>query len=243
MEILRTNNYDMFKFKKENREINYNKVNNLKRKLIDDGRQIMPIICNKNMEIIDGQHRFEALKELGWDVMYYIDEGVTSYDLISINNTQTNWSLNDYIHYWATLGNETFINIEKYVKIYESLFPLKVILAAFYKRYVKERIIKAGSLSLSETEYREGEKCLEFLKQLKENIRYKVNNQFIFYFLVIKTYYLDGIDKDKLFNNVVSRYGTENYGNSEQCAIVLEHFYNYKSKNYRYISNEILPRR
>ena len=80
MEILRTNNYDMFKFKKENREINYNKVNNLKRKLIDDGRQIMPIICNKNMEIIDGQHRFEALKELAWDVMYYIDEGVTSYD-------------------------------------------------------------------------------------------------------------------------------------------------------------------
>ena len=53
MEIKITNNYDMFKFKIENREINYNKVRSLKSKLLEDGRQIVPIICNKEMEIID----------------------------------------------------------------------------------------------------------------------------------------------------------------------------------------------
>ena len=95
MEILRTRNYDQFNFKKENREINYNKVLSLKSKLLEDGRQIMPIICNTKKEIIDGQHRFEALKELNWDVMYYIDESVTSKDLISINNTQKNWGMAD----------------------------------------------------------------------------------------------------------------------------------------------------
>ena len=53
MEIKRTKNYDMFKFKKENREINYNKVLSLKSKLLENGRQIIPIICNNEMEIID----------------------------------------------------------------------------------------------------------------------------------------------------------------------------------------------
>ena len=53
MEIKRTNNYEIFKFKKENREVNYNKVLRLKSKLLDDGRQIIPIICNNQMEIID----------------------------------------------------------------------------------------------------------------------------------------------------------------------------------------------
>lgn len=53
MEIKLTKNYDMFKFKKENREVGYNKVMNLKAKLLEDGRQILPIICNSNMEIID----------------------------------------------------------------------------------------------------------------------------------------------------------------------------------------------
>ena len=53
MEIKITKNYEMFKFKKENREINYNKVLSLKAKLLEDHRQIMPIICNKDMEIMD----------------------------------------------------------------------------------------------------------------------------------------------------------------------------------------------
>lgn len=53
MEIKRTKKYDMFKFKKENREINYNKVLSLKSKLLENGRQIIPIICNNEMEIID----------------------------------------------------------------------------------------------------------------------------------------------------------------------------------------------
>ena len=53
MEIKITKNYEMFKFRSENRELYYHKVANLKARLLEDGRQIVPIICNKNMEIID----------------------------------------------------------------------------------------------------------------------------------------------------------------------------------------------
>lgn len=53
MEIKMTNNYEMFKFRSENRELNYNKVASLKARILDDGKQIVPVICNTDMEIID----------------------------------------------------------------------------------------------------------------------------------------------------------------------------------------------
>jgi hypothetical protein len=243
MEILRTKNYEMFTFKKENRELNYNKVASLKSKLLDDGRQIMPIICNKEMEIIDGQHRFQALKVLDWDVMYYVDDQVSIKDLISINNTQKSWGMTDFVHYYASLGNESYVGLEKIWKKYEDI-PLKAVLAAVSGgRYIKERYIKSGDTEFTSVGFKEGEEALEFLKNIKDSIKVKITGQSIFFYLMIKTYYLNDIDRDRLFHAVVSRYGTENYGNSEQCAIALEHWYNFKTRTYRYISNEILPKR
>lgn len=189
MEILKTENYELFSFRKENREVNYNKVASLKSKLIDDKRQIIPIICNSNMEIIDGQHRFQALKELGWPIMYYIDDAITGADLITINNTQKNWGMLDYIHYYASLDNKTFIALEKVVKAYED-FPLKVILSAIGKKYIKERRIKAGDIEFTEKDIEEGLICLQYMKNIRDNIKVKIINPAIFFFLTTKIYYL-----------------------------------------------------
>lgn len=242
MEIKRTKNYEIFKFKKENREINYNKVLSLKNKLIENGRQIVPIICNKELEVIDGQHRLEALKELDWDVMYYIDEAVTTNDLISINNTQKNWGMMDYMHFYASSGNETYKKLEYLCKEYDEL-PLKAILAAVGAKYIKERRVKNGELNFTEEEFAEGEKCLEFLRKISKDIKIRINNQSIFFFLVVKTYYLKDIDRERLYESIIKNYGTENYGTAIQCSMVLEHWYNHRLRTYRYISNEILPKR
>lgn len=242
MEIKKTRMYDIFRFKKENREINYNKVASLKSKLIENGRQIVPIICNREMEVIDGQHRLEALKELGWEVTYYVDESVTVNDLISINNTQKNWGLMDYIHFYASSGNDTYIELERICRENEDL-PLKVVLAAIQEKYVHERDIKAGKLSFSEEEIAKGKECLEYIKGMRREIRIKITQPANFFFLIVKTYYLIDIDRERLYKMIVERYGTENYGNAEQCARVIENWYNHKLRSYRYISNEILPKR
>lgn len=242
MEIKKTEKYELFKFKDENREINFNKVASLKSRLINDGRQIIPIIVNSNMEIIDGQHRFKALKELGWSVMYYVDDTVSSKDLISINNSQRNWGLNDFIHYHASLGTRTFVRLEEICKKYE--FPLKAILSALYGgRYIKEHRIKDGVLELSDEEFEEGIKTLEYLKNIQDNIKIKIISPAILFFLITKIYYLEDIDRERLSNGVIKNYGTDNYGNAEQCASVLEKWYNKNFRTYRYISNEIMPKR
>lgn len=242
MEIKRTQYYDIFKFKSENREVNYNKVSNLKSKMIEDGRQIVPIICNRDMEIIDGQHRFEALKELNWEVMYYVDEAITVKDLISINNTQKNWGMMDYIHYHATSGDETYIKLEKLCKKYDQ-FPLKAILTAISEKYIKMNEVKAGKIFFTDEDFEKGEECLTFLNDIRKNIKIRISNQAIFYFLIVKAYYLTDIERERLYNSIVTKYGTENYGTSMQFAMCLEHWYNFKCRTYRYLANELLPRR
>lgn len=174
--------------------------------------------------------------------MYYVDEGVTSKDLISINNTQKNWGMLDYIHYYASLGDQTYIMLEKLCKKYDDI-PLRVVLVAISEAFVKETYLKNGNLKFTEKEILKGDMALDFITNIKKEIKVPITDPRIFFFLVIKTYYLQGIDRDKLFNCIVSKYGTENYGNSDQCALAIEHWYNYKSRTYRYISNEILPRR
>lgn len=64
-EIKRTNNYDMFKRLEGNRFVDPKKVNKLKKSINEVGYISNPIIVNEKMEVIDGQHRLEALKELG----------------------------------------------------------------------------------------------------------------------------------------------------------------------------------
>lgn len=174
--------------------------------------------------------------------MYYVDDFITAKELISINNTQKNWGMMDYIHYYASIGNETYIKLEQLCKKYDAI-PLKAITAAINKTLINERIIKSGDIEIEDKDFEEGDKCLEYLNNIRKNIKVHITTPASFFLLLAKTYYLEGIDRIKLYHAVITKYGTENYGSSLQCAMAIEHWYNFKSRTYRYISNEILPRR
>jgi ParB-like chromosome segregation protein Spo0J len=62
--IFETRDYGMFKRLKGNRDITTNRVAIIKASIENIGYISNPIICNENMEIIDGQGRYEACKEL-----------------------------------------------------------------------------------------------------------------------------------------------------------------------------------
>lgn len=174
--------------------------------------------------------------------MYYIDEGITTLDLININNTQKNWGLLDYIHYHASAGNDTYIKLERICNKYNDI-PLKAIILAISKKTIKEHMLKNGNLNFTDEDFVIGEETLDYITDIKNSINAKITSVGTFLSLLIKTYYLEGIDRDRLKESMIARYGTENYGNALQCAMVIEHWYNHKLRTYRYISNEIMPRR
>ena len=100
-----TKDYDLFKFLDTNRKPNQRMIEKLTNSIKENGIQI-PIIVSPEKYIVDGQHRFWALRSLKYSVPYIIsktwkDDNHT----IEINNTSKKWTALDYANYAAKSGN------------------------------------------------------------------------------------------------------------------------------------------
>jgi len=102
-----TRDYDKFKLLEENRTVSKSHVNKLKI-AIGDNPNIMraqPILVNEDMEVIDGQHRLQACRELDIPVYYNIVEHLTVKEARNINVVHRTWSSMDYAESYAKAGN------------------------------------------------------------------------------------------------------------------------------------------
>lgn len=115
--IQKTKNYEMFVFRDDNREdINQAHV----RALVESIRslnllELTPILVNEKMEVINGQHRLLAAKELGVDIYYHVQEGLGADELL-VMNTNLNWRANDFLNFWCKKGNQDYIKLRDFVK-------------------------------------------------------------------------------------------------------------------------------
>ena len=110
--VFKTNAYSKFNLYKFNRPINESLV----QRLMDSIDKIgyisgKSIIVDKDMNIIDGQHRFEACKRKMLPILYTIIKGDPQKVIIELNTQQVNWKMNDYLNSWANNG----------VKVYQDL--------------------------------------------------------------------------------------------------------------------------
>ena len=111
MKILTEHNYKKFTLLDGNRLVKASHV----RKIISSmtERYIQnPIITNERLEIIDGQHRFLAMKELGKPIPYIKTPGLDIDDVIRLNTNAINWGLNDYLDSFVDRGYEHYITFK-----------------------------------------------------------------------------------------------------------------------------------
>lgn len=106
--VYRTYDYNAFKKLQGNRDIMEKRKNLLVRSINERGWIRNPIVVNENWEVIDGQGRLEALRELGLPVEYVVARGATISDCIALNVKQSNWTNTDYVKSYATTGNEDY---------------------------------------------------------------------------------------------------------------------------------------
>lgn len=117
--MAKTSNYDQFQILESNRKINGGLVARLKDSIHKIGYiESKPILVTKNMEIIDGQHRFYACKELKLPVVFSINNSESDINEIvtGLNSTQLIWRLSDYIEHYAKLGvkyHKTVLDFEQ----------------------------------------------------------------------------------------------------------------------------------
>lgn len=105
--ILSTEDYSIFKTIKGNRVLSPAHVRNLKEAIDknNESRKLAPILVNEKYEIIDGQHRLEAIKQLGLSVYYIMHKGLTLKTVQQLHSTAKQWQPMDYAQAFAKLGN------------------------------------------------------------------------------------------------------------------------------------------
>lgn len=111
-----TTNYDQFKSITANREVNNSHVNRLVKAIAKKNLlHLNPILCNENLEVIDGQHRLEAAKILQLPIWYNMDSNVSEDDIASINSNSKNWSQIDYINYYTIKKKPGFDKLSSFL--------------------------------------------------------------------------------------------------------------------------------
>lgn len=110
VKIFISSDYDKFKLSKFNREPKHFKKL-MKSIQENDYSMYQPILVNHDMEIVDGQGRFLACKELGLPIHFIVSEEIKIYAASEINQASTNWNSNDYVHHYVKRGKESYIRL------------------------------------------------------------------------------------------------------------------------------------
>lgn len=153
--VYRTQDYDKFKMLEGNRHVDTAHVNELKRSIEDRGNltQYFPVVVNDNLEVIDGQHRLAALKELDLPVYYEVKEGMIISDVIALNSGSKNWNWKDFMMSYADRNNANYINFKKLAD--EFGFGFSILLSYVKNERTGGRNIEfiQGDLQLDSEEY------------------------------------------------------------------------------------------
>lgn len=107
--IKKTKDYSIFKLMGANRELNHDHLRKLTASIARKNLLAQnPIIVNKKMEVIDGQHRLEVAKNNKWDIYYIVADDANMEDVASLNSTVKTWALKDYVVSFAKQGKSDY---------------------------------------------------------------------------------------------------------------------------------------
>lgn len=235
-----TNAYSSFKKINGNRDINLNNVKNIIDNIKKNGLKPTIIIVNEKMEIIDGQHRIEALKQLNLPVMYQIHKGLTLEDCIALNTSGKKWTLADYVISYATNGNQEYQELCRLGCKYGKEFTMNNIVSIVNSKSMSNSgdAIKKGRLVLK---YKgaDAEKKLETISTYMEFFTHVVGRKEILINLLSKLIAFDAIDQARL-EEQIKKYAhiVTTAVNHDEVLNKLEELYNYK----RTVKNRFVSR-
>ena len=113
MQVKETKNYSEFKDITGNRTINPLHLSRLIESMKEE-YLLSPIIVNENGQVIDGQHRLRAAKELNIPVRYIVQEGYSLSQIQRYNQNSKDWRMIDFIKGYAQLNNKEYIYLLKF---------------------------------------------------------------------------------------------------------------------------------
>jgi len=121
VEIKKTKDFAIFKEVASNREVDQKHVNKLIHAIeAKNLLSVNPILVNKDMFVIDGQHRLSAAKYLNTEI-YYIIASVDRKDISRLNSYQKNWTAMDYINFYTIEKVNQFMQLSHLINKYPDM--------------------------------------------------------------------------------------------------------------------------
>lgn len=118
-----TTNYSIFTQKQINRDLSKAYIKKMKDSIEKFG-QLEPIKVSRDYSIIDGQHRFAAIKELGIPVNYVITEDMDFRTLAELNSISKKWTNEDFLKAYLNSGQESYVRLNQF-RVENPDFPLQ----------------------------------------------------------------------------------------------------------------------
>lgn len=238
--IFRTDDYDKFKMLYGNRDVSESKKIKLLRSIKENGYILNPIEVNKDFEIIDGQGRYLALKELNVPVDYFVNENAGIKECMILNINVKNWTIADFIKSYAEQGNINYIRLRNYEKLC-SMTKLYLFVNSLYggSDYNYEKI-RNGKVEVSEETFEKSIETLQFLKELELSFKNIEGRTIEFRKAVAFAFSCAGVDKFRLKENLIKYSGYANpIANLESALKELSKIYNRrKRQDFRYFDSE-----
>ena len=204
VKIESTVDYGKFNRLKGNRRISNKRVAIIKNSIESIGYISNPIIVNEKLEVIDGQGRLEALKELGMPVEYRIIPSIGIRECRAMNLKPTSWTVVDFVKSYAEYGNENYVRLlelnEKYGISCTTLHTICSYLTKSGRASQEE--LRNGIFVMSEERKEEVSKICERLKELESAQKEIGGSKELFHSCVAWCMMRDGVNIDRLIVSI-----------------------------------------
>lgn len=119
--IYESMDYNKFKVLTGNRSVEKARTNRIEKSYKNVGLRNVPIIVNKNFEVVDGQGRLAVCKEKGLPVRYIFDNDAGVEECLALNMASSRWRQRDMIKSGADLGNADYVMLDKLLQEFNHL--------------------------------------------------------------------------------------------------------------------------
>lgn len=202
-----TFSYSMFRFIDGNRTVDHSEK--IEKVIKEAGLLVIPILVNERFEIVDGQNRFTACRNLGLPIYYIVQPGIGVDEIATLNSASKNWTGLNHIHYYAHSEKKIsdYVYFENLMKAYPWATQ-RVLAYAVHGLsgfgFVSK--VKTGDLKCSIEQYENAVRTLEYVEQFRDYIDKIGGRKEYYYFTVAFCYSDEKVDNDYLLKKF-GKYG------------------------------------
>ena len=227
-EVHKTKDYSLFRSIKGNRDINKVHFSRLK-KSIAKKYLFTVIVVNEHYEIIDGQHRFNVIKELGLPLYYVICTGYGVNEVQILNQNSKNWSTDDFMNGYCDEGIDEYIVYRQFKNKYKfgHLESLAMLTGKWFHSGDLSYAFKQGTFKI--THYEQACRYADLICGIKQY--YKGYNRRYFILALLKLFKNEDFSFDEFVHKLsLQPYSLVDCVDVNQYIMVIEEIYNYKRR-------------